>query len=184
MMLVPGMPKVPFLVCGVGLVILGQRLVRRDATDEIDDAVEPTDARHRRSPQQLAIDARVEPLELDLSFDLIELVDAASGGDLLDRVGALRRKLAAELGFVMPAIRTRDDTSLPPSQLRPPRPRRRGRPGRSATRTRPRDRRPPRPIPGRRRHRAGVRTPRPLGADRVPGRGRGERQHGGRPLRA
>ena len=74
------------------------------------------DVRSRRpdrpSPQQLAIDARVEPLELDLAFDLIELVDGSVGGDLLDRVGALRRKIASELGFVMPSIRTRDDVDV------------------------------------------------------------------------
>jgi GT2 family glycosyltransferase len=61
----------------------------------------------------LAVDARVEPLELNIAFDLISLVDNASGGDLLDRVGALRRKIATELGFVMPSIRTRDAADLP-----------------------------------------------------------------------
>ena len=61
----------------------------------------------------MAHDARIEPLELDISLDLIELVDGASGGDLLDRVSALRRKLAMELGFVMPPVRTRDDAQLP-----------------------------------------------------------------------
>ena len=48
-------------------------------------------------------------------LDLIGLVDGASGGDLLDRVSALRRKLASELGFVMPSIRTRDAGDLPSS---------------------------------------------------------------------
>jgi len=116
MMLVPGMPKLPFLVCGVVLIVLGQRLMRSDvadaaaATAALEEApVDETPA----SPQQLAIDSRVEPLELDLAFDMIELVDGSAGGDLLDRVGALRRKIASELGFVMPAVRTRDDATLP-----------------------------------------------------------------------
>ena len=61
----------------------------------------------------MAHDARIEPLELDISLDLIELVDGASGGDLLDRVSALRRKLAMELGFVMPPVRTRDNAHCP-----------------------------------------------------------------------
>ena len=116
MMLVPGMPKLPFLVCGVALIVLGQRLMRSDVAD----AAAATAAREEApvdeapaSPQQLAIDSRVEPLELDLAFDMIELVDGSAGGDLLDRVGALRRKIASELGFVMPAVRTRDDATLP-----------------------------------------------------------------------
>jgi flagellar biosynthesis protein FlhA len=112
MLFVPGLPKLPFLVCGVVLIVLGQRLMRADAIEPpaVEDvAVEEPAA----SPQQLAIDSRVEPLELDLAFDMIELVDGSVGGDLLDRVGALRRKIAGELGFVMPAVRTRDDSTLP-----------------------------------------------------------------------
>ncbi|MFT7502634.1 MAG: flagellar biosynthesis protein FlhA [Gammaproteobacteria bacterium] len=112
MMLVPGLPKFPFILCGVGLIVIGHRLctAEPDVTDleiEADTEVAPPSA------QQLAIDARVEPLELDLAYDMIELVDGSNGGDLLDRVGALRRKIAGELGFVMPAIRTRDDSALP-----------------------------------------------------------------------
>ena len=58
---------------------------------------------------------RVEPLELEIAYDLIDLVDAAKGGDLLDRVRALRRKLALELGVVIPLVRTRDNLELPAS---------------------------------------------------------------------
>ena len=60
-------------------------------------------------------DMRVEPLELELAYDLVDLVDASTGGDLLDRVRALRRKLALELGIVIPPVRTRDNLDLPPS---------------------------------------------------------------------
>ena len=54
----------------------------------------------------------VDPLELALSADLIDLVDG-QGADLLDRVRSLRRKLALELGVVMPPVRTRDNVELP-----------------------------------------------------------------------
>ena len=54
---------------------------------------------------------RVDPLELALAPDLVDLVDT-SGGDLLDRVRALRRKVALELGILMPPVRTRDDLAL------------------------------------------------------------------------
>jgi flagellar biosynthesis protein FlhA len=62
----------------------------------------------------IAQDMRVEPLELELAYDLIDLVDASAGGDLLDRVRALRRKLAQEIGIVVPLVRTRDNLDLPP----------------------------------------------------------------------
>jgi flagellar biosynthesis protein FlhA len=64
------------------------------------------------SPEQLMGEMRVDPLELALSPDLVDLVDT-NGGDLLDRVRALRRKMALELGMVMPPVRTRDDLDLP-----------------------------------------------------------------------
>ncbi|MGE0510457.1 MAG: flagellar biosynthesis protein FlhA [Acidimicrobiia bacterium] len=110
--LIPGLPKIPFFVIGTLLIVLGRRLVAKGLEPAAPTGPElvheePT------SPQQLAIDARVEPLELDIAYDLIELVDGAGGGDLLDRVAALRRKLAMELGFVMPSVRTRDAPQLP-----------------------------------------------------------------------
>ena len=74
----------------------------------VDDVAPP-------SPQQMAVDSRVEPLELNIAYDLIGLVDGGNGGDLLDRVGRVRRKLASELGFVMPSIRTHDAGDLPSS---------------------------------------------------------------------
>jgi flagellar biosynthesis protein FlhA len=110
--IIPGLPRVPFLLIGGGLALLGHRLVKRGPIVAVVDMA-PPESIAPPSAQQMAHDARIEPLELDISLDLIELVDGASGGDLLDRVSALRRKLAMELGFVMPPVRTRDDAQLP-----------------------------------------------------------------------
>ncbi|MDQ1646002.1 MAG: flagellar biosynthesis protein FlhA, partial [Cryptosporangiaceae bacterium] len=52
------------------------------------------------------------PLELAIAPDLVDLVEAA-GGDLLERVRSLRRKVAMELGIILPPVRTRDDLDLP-----------------------------------------------------------------------
>jgi flagellar biosynthesis protein FlhA len=59
---------------------------------------------------------RVDPLELEVAFDLVDLVDTSRGGDLLDRVKALRRKVAMDSGLVIPLVRTRDNLDLPASQ--------------------------------------------------------------------
>jgi flagellar biosynthesis protein FlhA len=97
----------------VGLLLVANRLPRED--ELVRESLPPVVPEEvvPPSPQQMAVDARVEPLELNIAFDLIPLVDGATGGDLLDRVGALRRKIATELGFVMPSIRTRDAADLP-----------------------------------------------------------------------
>ncbi len=116
MALIPGLPKLPFILIGATLVFVSSRLPLEAelAIEDLPPVVPGSvEAAPPTSPQQLAVDARVEPLELNIAFDLIALVDNASGGDLLDRVGALRRKIASELGFVMPSIRTRDAADLP-----------------------------------------------------------------------
>lgn len=58
---------------------------------------------------------KVEILELDLGYQLIKLADSNQGGDLLERVRGMRRKMAADYGFLMPQVRIRDNLQLAPS---------------------------------------------------------------------
>lgn len=108
---IPGLPKIPFLLVGATVLIIAQRI--KDPEPEAEAAVtEAVEMPAPDSPEQLLGEMRVDPLELALSPDLVDLVDASSG-DLLDRVRALRRKMAMELGVIMPPVRTRDDLDLP-----------------------------------------------------------------------
>ena len=112
MCVIPGMPKLPFLIAGgVALFLsVGGAKPEEDATSP-PPAIEsgpPAD-----SVEALVEDIRVDPLELELSADIIDLVDTTVGGDLLDRVKALRRKVATDLGVVLPPVRTRDNLDLP-----------------------------------------------------------------------
>jgi flagellar biosynthesis protein FlhA len=107
---IPGLPKVPFLLIGVATLVIAQRI--KDPVKVEDAPVAEVDRPAPDSPEQLLGEMRVDPLELALSPDLVDLVDT-NGGDLLDRVRALRRKMALELGIVMPPVRTRDDLDLP-----------------------------------------------------------------------
>jgi flagellar biosynthesis protein FlhA len=115
MAIVPGMPKLPFIVIGVTAILLSGRLKRQAEVAALPPVDAPAETVSPDSPESLARDMRVEPLELELAYDLIELVDGSMGGDLLDRVRALRRKLALELGVVIPTVRTRDNLDLPPT---------------------------------------------------------------------
>ncbi len=55
---------------------------------------------------------KVDTLELEVGFGLVQLVDTSQGGDLLERIAAIRRQLAVELGLVMPPVRIRDNMQL------------------------------------------------------------------------
>jgi flagellar biosynthesis protein FlhA len=111
---IPGLPKLPFLLVGGSVLLIAQRLEKPAAATAQSDEPALALPSSPDSPDSIARDMRVEPLELELAYDLIDLVDPSTGGDLLDRVRALRRKLALELGIVIPLVRTRDNLDLPP----------------------------------------------------------------------
>ena len=62
--------------------------------------------------------APLDPLSLDLGYALIPLADAQRGAELLERIGAVRRRLAHELGLVVPKVGVRDDGDLRPAEYR------------------------------------------------------------------
>ena len=59
---------------------------------------------------------KVEMLELTLGYQLIKLADNSQGGDLLERIRSMRRKIASDFGFLMPQVRIRDNLHLKPDQ--------------------------------------------------------------------
>ncbi len=115
--LLPGLPKVPFIVVGIGIFAVGRR-VAKPHTETTETVEELSTVPQLDTPESLYPTMRVEPIELELSLDLLDVVDPASGGDLLDRVKSLRRKVASELGIVLPSVRTRDNLMLPQGEYR------------------------------------------------------------------
>ena len=113
--LIPGLPKLPFLLTGAVFLFLASRVDENPPVRD-EDPTPTADEPSPDSPESIAQKMRVDPLELEVAFDLVELVDTARGGDLLDRVKALRRKVAMDTGLVIPLVRTRDNLDLPASQ--------------------------------------------------------------------
>jgi flagellar biosynthesis protein FlhA len=68
----------------------------------------------KREPENVAALLAVDPLEVEVGYSLIPLVDEAQGGDLLERITAIRRQMATDLGLVVPPIRIRDNMQLSP----------------------------------------------------------------------
>jgi flagellar biosynthesis protein FlhA len=108
--LIPGMPIIPFLVIGAGLLLVAQRLAAKaKALEALAAPPAPTD-----TTEDLLEQMRVHALEILLAPDLVDMVSGSSD-DLLGRVKALRRKIAVDMGIVVPPVRTRDSVDLPPS---------------------------------------------------------------------
>ncbi len=111
--LIPGLPKIPFIITGGIMLLLASRISEDKASDpdvERSLALPPAED----TTERIVADIQVDPLGLELSADIIDLVDPAAGGDLLQRVKALRRRVASDIGIVVPPVRTRDNLDLPP----------------------------------------------------------------------
>ncbi|MEZ5120019.1 MAG: flagellar biosynthesis protein FlhA [Solirubrobacterales bacterium] len=112
--LVPGLPKLPFLVIG-GLMFFGGRALqsmakKREAEAAAQAALPPAASELGRDDPYDAL--AIDPLELTIGFGLVPLVDASAGGSLLTRVSAVRKQLAAQLGTVVPKVRIHDEVGL------------------------------------------------------------------------
>ncbi|WP_240133848.1 flagellar biosynthesis protein FlhA [Actinotalea caeni] len=116
MALIPGMPKVPFVLVG-GLLLLASQKIKADeaaaaAAAARDAAAAQAGPVATDDPEALIEQMRVHALEITLAPDVVDLVTGGED-DLLGRVKALRRKIAMELGIVIPPVRTRDSIDLP-----------------------------------------------------------------------
>lgn len=104
----PGLPKIPFLLLGSGIGVMGWRLRQNIATDEIPAAsATPTPAK-----ENLEALLKVEPLAVEVGIGLVKFVEGAQHSPLLRRISAIRRQLASELGYLLPPVRVTDNLAL------------------------------------------------------------------------
>lgn len=108
--LVPGIPKIPFIIAALGGGMLAQMLRQQPDDHAPEQIVEAP-----RPPETMTDLLLVDPIEVELGYGLIPLADPKQGGDLLERITAVRRQTATELGLLVPAIRVRDNMQLKPN---------------------------------------------------------------------
>jgi len=116
--LIPGLPHLPFLGLSFLVGILGyftlreqKNLAQRRIEEETKKAIPP-------SPEQIESLLSLDRLELEVGYGLIPIVDEEQNGDLLDRIRAIRRQLALEMGMIVPPIRVKDNLQLKPGGYR------------------------------------------------------------------
>ena len=112
--LVPGLPNMPFLVLSVltgGLAYVAHRTRKRDLLDQAKAQVATPRSREADPMESLP---SLDLLELEVGYGLIPLVDEEQDGELLERIRALRRQFAQDMGVVIPPIHIRDNLQLKP----------------------------------------------------------------------
>ena len=116
---VPGLPLLPFWVMGTlfGLMAYATYKFRIAKTAETALA-EAKEKLKPDGPERVETLLKVDPLGLEVGYGLIPLLDVNQGGTVLERIKALRRQMAQELGIVVPPIRLRDNLQLPPNIYR------------------------------------------------------------------
>jgi flagellar biosynthesis protein FlhA len=106
--LLPGMPKLPFLLLGTGASAVGWRMRQKEAREK----TAPPEQKPASAKDNLETLLRVEPLAIEVGLGLVGLVEGAQDSALLRRISTIRRQLASELGYLLPPVRVTDNLSL------------------------------------------------------------------------
>ena len=136
--LVPGLPTASMGFVGIIFAVLGWSVYKyekgelsildvnsilggksQEMQDKEKEAIKPKKSHEEIAKEEenaLEDILKVEMLELTLGYQLIRLADSSQGGDLLERIRSMRRKIAADFGFLMPQVRIRDNLHLLPQQ--------------------------------------------------------------------
>ena len=115
---IPGMPNLVFLSLAAACGYIGWRMIAKQKK-AAEVPVENTPAAPT-TPQELSWDdlAPEDALGLEVGYRLIPLVDARQGGELMQRIKGVRKKLTQELGFLVQPVHIRDNLELPPTGYR------------------------------------------------------------------
>jgi flagellar biosynthesis protein FlhA len=117
--LIPGMPNLVFLLLAAGLFWLGRRISLRQPT--VDHAAASATQAAANAALTEPVDATwddvalVDPLGLEVGYRLIPLVDRSQNGELLGRIKSIRKKIAQEVGFLVPVVHIRDNLEIKPN---------------------------------------------------------------------
>ena len=114
--LVPGMPHLMFITLAAVTAGLGLMVIRSEVEEEAVQVAEAQAAATTEATKDLDWDDvdQVDLIGLEIGYGLIPLVNVETGGELMSRVKGVRKKLSAELGFLVQPVRIRDDLNIDP----------------------------------------------------------------------
>ena len=96
--LIPGLPKVPFIVVGIILCVMANQIEKLNEKAETEEVIE--DENEESNPDRLEDLLSVELVELEVGYGLVNLVDSSQNGDLLERITQIRKQFAVDWGLL------------------------------------------------------------------------------------
>ena len=114
--IIPGLPKFSFLLMTAAVWTLAWHMQKQERAQAAQTQKEQKPAASSASTEALDQLLTLDDLALEVGYGLIPLVDTKQGGQLLQRVRALRRHLAQQLGFIIPSVHITDNLRLKPRE--------------------------------------------------------------------
>jgi flagellar biosynthesis protein FlhA len=112
--IMPGLPFIPFMIMGGFFLFLGTQMSKKEAAAAAVTAKAKEVEKSKKEPEKIENLLGVDPLELEVGYGLVNLVDGEKNGDLLERITGIRKQFAMEMGIVVPPLRIRDNLELKP----------------------------------------------------------------------
>ncbi len=114
----PGFPTLPLLFLSIATAVIGYQIItiKREEREKLEKEEKMKATEAKKEPASMKNLLQVDPLEVEIGYNLIPLVLPEQGGDLLERITMIRRQTAMELGLLVPPIRIRDNMKIPPDE--------------------------------------------------------------------
>jgi len=113
MALVPGLPKIPFLLLATGTILIGRVAAKSEKAREKKPETISQQAKLEKQPVEDMLD--IDRVSVNVGVRLISMVDPRKDSTIFERIGALRRRFAQQLGVIIPLVRLRDNINLEPT---------------------------------------------------------------------
>ncbi len=111
---IPGLPFLPFAILG-GAFGLIANLQGKKAQARVNEETKKKEVEKlKKEPEKIENLLGIDPLELEVGYGLVSLVDGEKNGDLLERITGIRKQFAMEMGIIVPPLRIRDNLELKP----------------------------------------------------------------------
>lgn len=114
--LLPGMPTIPFLFLSISLGASSYFVKKQQTAIQAQQLAKPEETSPEPVEEKVEQYLQVDPIEIEIGYGLISLVDESQGGNLFQKISSTRKFIALEYGILVPPVRVRDNLQLNPNE--------------------------------------------------------------------